>query len=119
MTLREIDALVATKVMGWHMSNAGTIWLMSDGKYTGWDSKNLGDDGWHWNPTEDITAAWQVVEKMRDRGWLVELSGHENKLWEADLDKDDEPTHWAQHESVSTAICIAALRAVGCEVEAE
>jgi len=61
---RELDALVAEKVMGWK-----TNWLKTDW----WEEinpnthrhKGLVKD---FKPSTDIAAAWEVVEKMFERG---------------------------------------------------
>ena len=61
---RELDALVVEKVMGWK-------WL----------------SGNPWAPSTDIAAAWEVLEKMRERGYTVEVFFG----WESgkDFQKDD------------------------------
>jgi hypothetical protein len=80
---RCLDALVAIKVMGWQRmswekayNQIGRIestpyWHSQDGQYVVYveydDDYECPQDGWH--PTVDISAAWEVVEKMKSEGW--------------------------------------------------
>lgn len=68
--LRELDRMVAEKVMGWQLAEAWT-----PGSQEPWWRKA---DGWMvpLPPfTTDIAAAWQVVERMRELGWYYGVSG--------------------------------------------
>ena len=95
---RELDKLVAEKVMGWTAHPIGDtgelMWLeersgFSDPQWTGWLSDRVSgfegfinnrlDDGrilsvnWGgdlWKPSATIATAWKVVEKMLESGWL-------------------------------------------------
>ena len=70
---REMDALVAEKVMGWphigmddpyrlYVHHGGVIVEGSPSKFP-----SFGIIPSRWCPSEDIAAAWDVVEKMRNR----------------------------------------------------
>lgn len=100
---RELDALVAEKVMGFRhhpaMPGYDEMWFMSDG-----GSIDLP------NYSTDIAAAWQVVEKLRlgiapmgDGKWGVAMR--------------DQPVNSIKdltiNESAPLAICLAALKARG------
>lgn len=65
----------------------------------------------------DISAAWQVVEKLRET-WAIELHGREG-VWNCLVEEGDEVTaHFiatAEADTASLAICLAALKAVGVE----
>ena len=76
---------------------------------------------WRWHDTEaaawshcpaydsDICAAWQVVEKLKDDGWMcviAVLSKNYSVEFTQDLCFD------AREESLPRAICLAALKAV-------
>lgn len=52
---RELDALVAEKVMGWRLQGQ-SYWLCGD---------DVVHDVLFWNPSTDMYAAWEVVEKMQ------------------------------------------------------
>jgi hypothetical protein len=109
---RDLDVLVATKVMGWvrlddgvdpHTSEPFERWRRSDGsKYSGIPSYST-----------SIEAAWEVVEKLHlslvwnDEGWEV---------YTEDQVVDHELEHGgfaARERSAPHAICLAALKAVG------
>jgi len=126
---REIDALVAEKVMGW------TLERYEDGRpaktpadYA--DAANNDGWSWHgqpgdseaytWKPSTDIAAAWQVVEKMRAEGWSVQLrSNVYDPFWDCDAVRGYASTgikHSGTAIEPARAICLAALRAKGIEV---
>ena len=63
---REIDKLLATEVMGW------TFFKDPDNFKPGsWYYKGRIRDECDWNPSNKITHAWEIVEKMREDGWNV------------------------------------------------
>lgn len=115
-TLREIDALIATEIMGWRLV------LNSSGEQVGVCCPP------YWFPvsppkySSDISAAWEVVEKMA-------LIGFED----FNLDTSYVPGGWKwtcyffdslgkdaesrRRDTAPLAICIAALKTKGIEVE--
>lgn len=100
---RELDALVAEKAMGWARNRgSGVGFTTPDGEYRSIDI---------WSPSTDIAAAWQVVGKLRERGFGFSL----NDAWIAwFLAAPNE--YQASADTAPHAICLAALRAVGAEV---
>ena len=104
---RELDALVAEKVMGW--KRAGMKWEDQNGKDTGWFLTEHGSQECDpFSPSTDISPALQVVEKVGNvkmeflddgRGYWCEFRGR---------GEVHAPT--APH-----AICLAALKACGVE----
>ncbi|MED5050605.1 hypothetical protein P9850_01810 [Anoxybacillus rupiensis] len=120
MNLREIDRLVAEKVMGWEpvyddgdlvsfVTEFGTLFFSDD-------------DECEWSPTIDIADAWKVVEKLRESKKFTlhdVLDKNDNKVYYAQF-------HWiemryveyvgAHANTAPLAICLAALKAVGFEV---
>ena len=113
---RELDALVAEKVMGWKVDNEHPYTTYYDG--IDFMGSNCEDDQAYWSPSTDIAAAWQVVEKMRERGYDTCVSNGERpppNVWEAEIyvypgglgggcEKAD---------TAPLAICLAALKACG------
>lgn len=110
---RELDALVAERVMGWKVfrngehgshrweaeTDRGTLRVI-DSSYSG--------DGF--SPSTDIAAAWEVVEKMRDDHWLLDLrSGFIETR--ACFTRAHAGEYVAQEKSTPLAICLAALAA--------
>lgn len=72
---RELDALVAERVMGWlpHFRNTAH-WVDAEIADTvgSLDYRVRGIVG-EWSPSKDIAVAWQVVEKLRAGNWLVRI----------------------------------------------
>lgn len=83
---RELDAFVAEKVMGYEPGTA-----------------TLG--GWH--PSEDLSAAWEVVEGLRDKYYHIEIMTDE-EFWKVRTNADE----WVFSRNLTEAICKAALLAV-------
>ena len=111
MTDKEINALIAEKVMGYE----------PDEKRYNFKHPKLGwfciDD---WCPCEDIAAAWEVVDRI---GWFFKLFSWEiqDGTWFA-LFKDPKPhNNHIDYDCLSTsapmAICLAALKTKGVEIE--
>lgn len=120
---RELDALVAEKVMGWtkatlHDEVSGPEQYWCSGKV----AHVLVDS---WTPSAFIHYAWKVVEKLAKDGKHLALqapgSTDMNECyrtfpkWTADFEfrLDSE----AEADTAPLAICLAALKAVGVEVE--
>ena len=85
---REMDALMAEKVMGWHLvtdKDGWKHWGDKDGRWGAGMNQSSHDDYedgedfhvLHWHPSESILWAWEVVEKLvsiKEEGftkWLV------------------------------------------------
>ena len=118
---RELDEKVARVVMGltrhdesYDSTSEGRevrigryVWRDSTGKciYTG--------DRFLPEYSADIAAAWQVVDRMRELGWdWIVSQDKDDKLATAEFQHRDGRIGFAQHESVSEAICQAALAAL-------
>jgi hypothetical protein len=96
---RELDALVAEKVMGWFLDSDIGYWRNESGLCKRQDK---------WSPSEDISAAWEVVEEMGD---CLHLRQHgEQGEWEAWF--CGYPNSKAHGETAPEAICKASLLAV-------
>ncbi len=130
---RELDAAVAVRVMGWKIAPEGNRWRVSaTGDYNNsWcvDSPNLADldsdtterlYGRYAMPafSSEITAAMDVVEKLRSLGFHLELITAVGG-WEVSVYRryarggEVVPPLLAQYEGLSLpeAICRAALAA--------
>lgn len=132
---RELDILVAEKVMGWKKLTCGqcnnrpwlpagipcAYWHNQDGKETApifdiWTG-GMGDrlEELAWKPSTDIAAAWQAVENIRKRGFPLSLN-HQGKDWWEAIFWDETDDRWkGEGSSAPHAICLAALKAVGHE----
>ena len=135
---RELDALIVEKVMGWawfrHTCIAGgkRYWARSlfipdhnvepfDGGYGIENVPAVGDETVAImnapNYSTDIAAAWQVVEKMRERGWhFLLMVSHESGMAIASFylgphDRSD-LSATEEWQNAPRAICRAALKAM-------
>ena len=124
----EMDRLVAEKVMGWKIFKhdyipIGTqdeIWGCDNGVHfikgipykldTTTSEGNLYSHSWkNWEPSINILAAWEVVEKMNYLQILHLSSGE----WQVVFSKTiSDIFHLAYAETAPLAICRAALLAV-------
>ncbi len=107
----KLDALVAKRVMGWPYS------LTSDGCLVGIAPTRI------WSPSTSIADAWVVLEKLVADGWSYQIttlcgehceSGYPLVWFMRGDDEDGQCEHEAE---VPASICLAALKAVGVEVE--
>lgn len=122
---REMDVLVAEKVMGWDtyeeyvhgpMMHGGSMMVLYKGEGARNDGRTWSVDGFC--PSADITAAWEVVKKLRlclwpyNDGWF---SGQAELLSYASIEADgavfDGMMLGAVGETPMLAICRAALKA--------
>jgi hypothetical protein len=104
MDLREIDRLVAEKVMGWKLCKYG-FWETEFGDL---DSES------EWNPTESLDDAWVILDKFED--YELYASSFKNE-YRCKVKKNGEWFSAESSESSAIAICLAALKAYGIEVE--
>ena len=125
MTNRELDALVAEKVMGWRLLQwidevaEDETWQNDDGWY--WDGRGGDYQAYEWEPTTNISDAWLVVEKLinNDKRDTVEVSimvdgtGALVNFYRESGDACPQ----VSADTAPKAICLAALKAVGMEAE--
>ncbi len=139
MTDRELDALVAEKVMGWKLvrhkggescqsGRCGSHGSAEDG----WECfhRPSGETGWASDSpfSADIAAAFLVVEAMRAKGFVcayfamigngemaVQVGADPNVFgWSAQFTRGAMAAEYVvQADSLPRAICLAALRALG------
>lgn len=124
---REIAALVAERVMRWSVVRVPTI----EGGLDEWWSEQtyplfaIHPEGGQWlmeslynieskafQPSTEIACAFQVVEKMREQGWRVEMDSDEEG-WGVSILKGVNKEGYADAESLPRAICLASLKATG------
>lgn len=106
---RELDALIAEKIMGW---TEVTNKRHADGSWSGvrhdWQSPVV-DDVPHYSTK--IKSAWKVVEKMRSN-YELDLSDH-ILFWTARFTKmKDTIPLVTEAPTAAHAICLAALKVI-------
>lgn len=116
MTNRELDGVVAEKIFGWRAGNdPKQPWVK------GWFTP---DGAWYMGTPsfcDDISAAWLVVEKLREYGFLLESVG-DGIHWAVNLMNPPNTNNIRAEidviaETAPKAICLAALKACGVEVD--
>lgn len=114
---RELDALIAEKVMGWAPVHDGLNFRWADGGDYEKRHRYVCD----WSPSTDIAAAWQVVERMDSLGWYLTIdrlsSGERVRFWRCEWMRYTEENEkcgdcWEDADTAPLAICRAALEAV-------
>lgn len=131
----EITRLLAEKVMGWPVSRtreeaiahgqagSGQICEFDGGAVRFAAAPGFGRDGWlaRWRPLERIDHAWQVRDRLAEWGYVgIEhrQNGSECVVFTPGMNAPSysrSVVHFEQ--SAPRAICLAALRAVGQDVE--
>ncbi len=113
LDLRKIDRLIAEKVMGWEKLNKNF-----------WNNKGAWIPVNTFNPSTNIQDAWVVVKKLNET-FTVDIRDTLNDGAECYLYEFQEETETlfpykaADGETAPLAICLAALKAVGVEVEVD
>lgn len=115
---REMDALIATKVMGWKVDD-----LTATSPTGSSNSRIPHGDEWLEYYSTDMTTAWLVVEKLMHDGFIWKSNGNEacgNLIYSFSFAKNDDgyEDYFQTYDSGITennlplAICRAALLAV-------
>ena len=133
---RELDALVAAKVMGWEHERDAELRHKCNGKFHT-RCGSCGEEG-HGNCygfgrgaiqiecnctppySTDIATAWEIVEKMGALEWCfdINLQARYSAVFRRNY-LSQTPRFSASEESAPHAICLAALKAVGHKFEEE
>ena len=107
---RELDALIAEKVMGLAGVRDGKSWLYGDN----WTYHKKGVLCLVPHYSTQIADAWQVVEKMKEHG-ADEHNGitimYDENRWYVEFPLPS--WEYAEAPTAPLAICLAALKAVG------
>ena len=123
--LRKIDALVAEKVMGWRLDERGygaTFWVDENGKVKR-AAEPCSIDFCScevFSPSTEISDAWKVVEKLyKTKGLRMFIGLQFPPLVMARVmdDVGDWIGHGVDEETAPLAICLAALKAIGVDIE--
>lgn len=142
---RELDALVAEKVMGWKGCDSTETWVRWEHGDPGDEWTNI-DKEWcrgaghpptpHFGTVPiprysvKIDDSWKVVEKLRKTHCCLTLKSEYDFVWECYAIQDHNDSEhnsevirrykiYAMADTAPHAICIAALKAVGIDVTQE
>lgn len=107
---REMDALIAERVMGWRLKRqepaADDVWYEREGVTISIHE---------WKPSTEISDAWKVIEHRRSQDWWQEIrsAGGRTGNWIVCTDNAEDPeasrlTIW-ESPTAPLAICRAAL----------
>ncbi|MGC4378284.1 hypothetical protein WD019_15350 [Fictibacillus sp. Mic-4] len=105
---KELDALIAEKVMGWKVAYYPTIDIFE--AYD--EERNPIILGKHFSPSTNISDAWLVVEWLESNIGGISLESHcDERRYSFRVFNG---THWivARAETAPLAICLAALKCV-------
>ncbi|MEW6211224.1 MAG: hypothetical protein AB1631_22855 [Acidobacteriota bacterium] len=112
---REMDILVAEQVMGWQKETDESELKRLDKYFSHREGRiwwRKPEGGWYYEPSafsSDLTAAWQVVERMNSRGLTLFLFQSLEGIHVAfDESRAVDPDYIIK-KSVARAICEAAL----------
>lgn len=72
LTGRELDAVVAERVMGWQRQPQYNYWMT----FPEGETFQLHALIATWKPSTEIATAMNVVERLRERGWTFEMYAH-------------------------------------------
>ncbi len=111
----ELDALIAEKIMGWKIVNVSwrLAWIERGSDISDFKSFCYKDE---FIPSCSVHFAYQVLGKLMGDGWLVDMHGTRNE-WDVGLCHVTKGRGRAVNKDAPVAICIAALLALGIEVE--
>lgn len=111
---RELNTLVAKKVMGWkvHSRDIAQYMLATDDESSYQPVANVRE----WNPSECIADAWVVVEKLARCQYGVGVQTIEGR-YTALIALNGRTLGMASADTAPHAICLAAIQAYGHGVE--
>ena len=108
---RDLDELIMAKVMGWKKEadhKPLPMWRDNNGF-------NVDHIARFFTPSVDISAAWEVEEKMCEAGYFIRLADQEKffraRFYDPKFLPVEKPS-WVKAETAPEAICKAALLAM-------
>ena len=104
---RDLDALVATDVMGWHMhGDTWAFWRNSDGHHMA--PAGSTDDEW-WSPSTELPGAMEVLETF-DRWLLKKMQMNDGRVvYQVEVMHGGRYVIGEQCDTLPLAVCHTAL----------
>lgn len=129
---RQVDVLVAEKIMGWflNISTGERVWTDGTGQYVAHVDPNA-PTGFKFTPSTDIQDAWKVIEKLQEnqlgvaitsgieepsKSWKYVVEIHDYKIEAIYVEETENVVGFCLHESAPMAICLAALKSIGVDL---
>ena len=118
---RKLDALVAEKVMGWTWKDYTAGGEPARGLFPPPPSGSFRDHDQYGYYSDDIAAAWELVEELEARGFVVryQTMGPKRIGRRVTIERPEESGAiygTAEAPEAAHAICLASLEAVGVDV---
>jgi len=104
MTNKELDKWLAENVMGWTYREYRGVWCRDE------HGRFFEEAGVNWAPTESISDAFQVAEKMLSKGYVFSLD-IDRKIWTAEF-VDRKDIYYVDANTAPLAISLAAKKAM-------
>ncbi len=118
---RDLDALLAEKVMQWEVITyhnhesvhkaTGTVIYAKGAEWPVYENSCSYPRPWF--PSTELTATWEIVMKVRGMGYRFSVEDHGADGWVITFSKQGEH-HIGAAEDFKYAVCRAALNVVGC-----
>lgn len=112
---RELDVLIATKVLGYAQPKYVYIGEPDYSEIDAWWYEDK-DGAWEELPkySVDMGAAWEVVERFKWPKFYVGLQRTDTGNWRCDIETHggDGPTYSDYHKTAPMAICLAAIKVI-------
>ncbi len=107
---RELDALVAKKVLGCQVAGQGAYIFCGCPSFPHGERSPDGMEIKHYST--DISSTWEVVEALKDQDFKLSYFPENKGLWMAQF-YDVRNTFFG--ESAAHAICVSALKSIGLD----
>jgi len=102
--------IVAEKAMGWTIDHSAKPSSLGGFVFTKPGEEYISHEGW--SPSTSISAAWEVVEKIRSCGYGFSMSDYSPSTgWHATFHDKAARLDGEDGDTVPLAICRAALKA--------
>lgn len=116
--MRDLNQEIAEEIMGWYLLNTATDkYAKTDEDYSeaarkdGWvwvGRKNgeYNQHAWDWSPTGKISDAFELINKLRMDGFIVETSSYPDDVeWLTKNEDDGRSPRWELKQTGEIALC--------------
>jgi hypothetical protein len=113
---KEIDFLIAEKVLNWHLrpffNSNSSGWYKEDGYYSGKNENTF-------KPSTDIGSAWEIIKYLNENDYVVTITAATNTHTEVSIERTPSgfEVGLVTAETAPMAICLGALQSAGINIE--